>query len=91
MDQHSTSKLCASALKIDALEPWAVSSIPNGADLSDLPESCHEQDPTRLRDQVFELLADLLADKAVQREDAVRARCPRDHHGRYERAGPLEP
>ena len=76
-----TSKLCALALKIETLEPLAVYSIPNDADVAGLPDGYHEQDPTRLRDRVYELLALLLADKAVRREDIVGLGITGQMHG----------
>jgi sugar (pentulose or hexulose) kinase len=76
-----TSKLCALALKVETLEPLALHSAPNGADIAGLPADVHEQDPSRLRDQAFELLAKLLADKAVSREDVAALSLTGQMHG----------
>ncbi len=76
-----TSKLCALALKIETLEPLAVYSIPNDTDVVNMPEGCHEQDAARLRDRVFELLAQLLADNAVRREDVEGISITGQMHG----------
>jgi sedoheptulokinase len=76
-----TSKLCALALNIETLEPLAVHSITNDADILDLPEDFHEQDSTRLRDRAFELLAKLLADTAVRRQDIAGLSITGQMHG----------
>lgn len=76
-----TSKLCALALKAETLAPLTVHSVPNAADVADLPPGFHEQDPSRVRDRAFELLAKLLADKAVQRDDVVGLGITGQMHG----------
>ena len=76
-----TSKLCALALKIEAFEPLAIHSISNGANVANLPEGYYEQDPTHLLVRVFDLLADLLDDKAVRREEIVGLSITGQMHG----------
>jgi sugar (pentulose or hexulose) kinase len=76
-----TSKLCALALRVPACEPLAVCSIPNGADVACPAEGCHEQDPLRLRNRTFELLAQLLADSAVPRDDIAALSITGQMHG----------
>jgi len=76
-----TTKLCALALQVESLEPLAVYSIPNGADVAGLPEGFHEQVPVRLWDRVLDLLGQLLSDKAVRREEVAAIGITGQMHG----------
>jgi len=56
-----TSKLCALAWREGSTNPLAVRSVPNDADLT-APAGRHEQDPARICEQSFALLAGLVQD-----------------------------
>jgi len=68
-----TSKLCAAAIDIESGRPIAIRSCPNDTEVPGLPDGFHEQDPVRTRDLCFDLIRQVLGDRAAagQPVDAI--------------------
>ena len=60
-----TTKLCAVAFDTESMRTLAIRSAANDADVPDLPPDRHEQNPVRIRDRLFDLIREVLADEAV--------------------------
>lgn len=60
-----TSKICAAVVQIDSGLPLAIRSRSNDADVPNLADDLHEQDPYRIREICFELIRETLADESV--------------------------
>lgn len=76
-----TSKLCALALDVESRCLLATRSAPNSADVADLPNGFHEQNPIAVRDRTLELLRDLLDDAAVRAEAVAAVSITGQMHG----------
>ena len=76
-----TSKLCALALSCDSLQPVAIRSQVNDAEIKNLPADYHEQDPLRIRDLCLGLLQKLLSEREVRANEVVGIGITGQMHG----------
>ena len=76
-----TSKLVAMALSTESLKPIAICSRSNDSEIKALPKDHHEQDPKRILDLCLELIAEVLADGAVNVKDIAGVGITGQMHG----------
>lgn len=76
-----TSKLCALALSCESLQPIVIHSQPNDAEIKNLPQSHHEQNPLRIRDLCLELIRNLLSERKVRANKVVGIGITGQMHG----------
>lgn len=76
-----TSNLCALALSCESLQPIATHSQANDAEIANLPEGHHEQNPLRIRDLCLELIRNLLSEREVRANEVVGIGITGQMHG----------
>jgi sugar (pentulose or hexulose) kinase len=76
-----TSNLCALALSCDSLQPIAICSEVNDAEIVNLSAGYHEQDPLRIRDLCLDLFKKLLREKKVDENGVVGIGLTGQMHG----------
>jgi len=76
-----TSNLCVMALSCDSLQPVAICSEVNDAEIKNLTAGYHEQDPLRIRDLCFGLIQKLLSEKEVCENEVVGIGITGQMHG----------
>ena len=76
-----TSSLCGMALSCDSLQPVAICSEVNDADIVNLPAGYHEQDPLRILDLCLELIQKLLSENEVRKNEVVGIGITGQMHG----------
>jgi len=76
-----TSNLCALALSCGSLQPVAIRTQANDAEIKNLPTGRHEQDPLRIRDLGLGLLQKLLSEREVRANEVVGIGITGQMHG----------
>jgi sugar (pentulose or hexulose) kinase len=76
-----TSNLCVLAFSCDSLQPVAICSKKNDAEIKNIPAGYHEQDPLRIRDLCLELIRKLLSEKNVRDDEVVGIGITGQMHG----------
>lgn len=76
-----TSKLCGLALSCESLQPMAICSEVNDAEIANLPTGYHEQNPLRIRDLCLGLIKRLLSEKKVHSREVVGIGITGQMHG----------
>ncbi len=76
-----TSNLCGLALSCGSLQPIAICSEVNDAEIANLPVGYHEQGPLRIWDLCLGLIQKLLSEKKVRGEEVVGIGITGQMHG----------
>jgi sugar (pentulose or hexulose) kinase len=77
-----TSNLRALALSCESLQPIATCSLPNDAEIANLPEGHHEQDPLLILDLFcIDLIRNLLSEREVRANEVVGIGITGQMHG----------